>query len=65
MANKSRIEIPTGSADLSESSFRINKEEVGLSSNQVKEEIDVYGRKIEKALEVSQPEKPRQCNRFR
>lgn len=57
--NKRRIEITTCSADFSGTSFYVKKKEVGLSSNQVKEEINVYEREIEKAVQVSQPDKTR------
>lgn len=57
--NKRRFEITTGSADLSDTYFCVNKKEVGLCSNQVKEEIVVYERKNKTAVEVSQPDKSR------
>lgn len=58
--NKRGIDITTGPADSSSTSFCINKEKVVLSSNQVKEEIDVYKSEIKKALEGSQIDNSRE-----
>lgn len=57
--NKRGIDITTGSAD-SSTSFFINKKKVGLSRNQIKEDIVVHGSEIEKAQEISQLDKSRE-----
>lgn len=58
--DKREINITTGSADSSNTSFFINKKKVGLSRNQIKEDIVVHGSEIEKAQEVSQIDKSRE-----
>lgn len=58
--NKRGIDITTGSADSSSTSFFINKKKVGLSRNQNKEDIVVHGSEIEKAQEISQLDKSRE-----
>lgn len=57
--NKRGIDITTGPADSSSTSFFINKK-VGLSRNQIKEDIVVHGSEIEKAQEISQLDKSRE-----
>lgn len=58
--NKREIDITTGSADSSSTSFFINKKKVGLSRNQIKEDIVVHGSEIEKGQEISQLDKSRE-----
>lgn len=58
--NKRGIDITSGSADSSSTSFFINKKKVGLSRNQNKEDIVVHGSEIEKAQEISQLDKSRE-----
>lgn len=58
--NKRGIDITTGPADSSSTSFFINKKKAGLSRNQIKEGIVVHGSDIEKAQEISQLDKSRE-----